>query len=206
MSSFSNTDTGSKPADPYSAKNKDSNVSTQDKVDALDRFVDANKFGMMTTRDPSTGRLVSRCMAVAAKEVGSTDHLFFTNTESNKTDELKQDPHVNLAFLDSSGQWASISGTSTIETDRSLVKKYYSPTLKAWLGDLGDGKHDGSETDPRIGIIRVKMDTATYAITDKTILGRVAEVVKGTVTGESADVNKIREISESEVQTWRASH
>ncbi|KAI0165567.1 hypothetical protein GGR57DRAFT_126529 [Xylariaceae sp. FL1272] len=206
MSSFSNADTGSKPADPYSAKNKDNAVSTQDKVDALDRFVDASKFGMMTTRDPSSGRLVSRCMAVAAKEAGSTDHLFFTNTESNKTDELQKDPHVNLAFLDGSGQWASISGTSTIETDRSLVKKYYSPTLKAWLGDLGDGTHDGSEDDPRIGIIRVKMETATYAITDKTILGRVAEIVKGTVSGHAAEVNKIREITESEVQTWRASH
>ncbi|KAI0017220.1 hypothetical protein F4780DRAFT_756428 [Xylariomycetidae sp. FL0641] len=205
MSTFSNADTGSKPADPYKAANKD-NASTEDKVTALDNFVSKCKFGMMTTRDPSTQRLVSRCMAVAAKEAGSLDHLFFTNTESHKTDELKNDPHVNISFLDTSGQWASVSGTTSIETDRELIKKYYSPSLKAWVGDLGDGTHDGSENDPRIGIIRVKMETATFAITDKTILGRLAEVAKGTVTGEAASVNKLREIDEAEVKAWRASH
>lgn len=72
------------------------------------------------------------------------------------------------------------------------------------MGDLGDGKHDGSENDPRIGIIRVKMVTATYAITDRTILGRLAEVAKGMVTGEQANVNKIREITEDEVAAWRS--
>jgi general stress protein 26 len=132
------------------------------------------------------------------------DYLFFTNTESHKTDELKSDPHVNIAFLDSSGQWASVSGTASIETDRGLVKKYYSPTLRAWMGDLGDGKHDGSENDPRIGVIRVRMLTATYAITDRTILGRMAEVAKGMVTGEQANVNKIREITEGEVAVRRS--
>ncbi|KAI0549152.1 pyridoxamine 5'-phosphate oxidase [Xylaria curta] len=204
MSGFSNTDTGSKPADPYTRANKDTDVSAQEKFDALDQFVGQSKFGMMTTRDQASGKLVSRCMAVAAEENRGVDYLFFTNTESHKTDELKSDPHVNLAFLDSSGQWASVSGTANIETDRGLIKKHYSPTLKAWMGDLGDGKHDGSENDPRIGIIRVKMLTATYAVTDRTFLGRAAEVAKGVVTGEPASVNKIREITEDEVKARRS--
>ncbi|KAI0452006.1 pyridoxamine 5'-phosphate oxidase [Xylaria acuta] len=204
MSGFSNTDTGGKPADPYTRANKDTDISTQDKIDALDKFVSQCKFGMMTTRDQASGRLVSRCMAVAAEESHGVDYLFFTNTESHKTDELKSDPHVNIAFLDSSGQWASVSGTASIETGRGLIKKYYSPTLRAWMGDLGDGKHDGSENDPRIGIIRVKMVTATYAITDRTILGRMAEVAKGMMTGEQANVNKICEISEDEVKMRRS--
>jgi general stress protein 26 len=131
--------------------------------------------------------------------------LFFTNTESHKTDELKGDPHVNISFLDGSGQWASVSGNASIDTGRALVKKYYSPTLKAWMGDLGDGTHDGSENDPRIGVIRVKMETATFAITDRTILGRLAEIAKGTVTGETAHVNNIREITKDEVSSRRSS-
>ncbi|KAI0478409.1 putative BLI-3 blue-light-inducible Bli-3 protein [Xylariaceae sp. FL0804] len=204
-SGFSNADTGSKTADPYTAANKDASASTQEKVDALDKFVNQCKFGMMTTRDAASGKLVSRCMAVAAKEAARLDYLFFTNTESNKTDELKNDPHVNISFIDSSGQWASISATTSIETDRSVVKKYYSPSLKAWVGDLGDGTHDGSENDPRIGIIRAKIDTVSYSITDKTILGQMAEVAKGTVTGETAAPNKIRHIDEAEVKGWRPS-
>ncbi|KAH8680616.1 putative BLI-3 blue-light-inducible Bli-3 protein [Xylariales sp. PMI_506] len=205
MASFSNTDTGSKPADPYTAANN-AEPSSEEKIGTLERFIDTTKYGMLTTRDSTSGKLVSRCMAVAAKETAGLDLLFFTNTESHKTDELKSDPNVNVSFLDSSGQWASVAGTATVETDRSLVSRHYSPTLKAWLGDLGDGKHDGSESDPRIGVIRVKVDTANYSVTDKTIIGRVAEIVKGTVTGDVASVNKLIEVTESEVQQWRTSH
>lgn len=67
MSTFSNADTGSKPADPYKVANKEGDLSVSEKIEALDKFVSSCKFGMMTTRDSSSGRLVSRCMAVAAK-------------------------------------------------------------------------------------------------------------------------------------------
>jgi hypothetical protein len=66
MSSFSNTDTGNKPADPYKAANKD-DPSISEKIEALINFYSERKFGMMTTRDSASGRLVSRCMAYAAK-------------------------------------------------------------------------------------------------------------------------------------------
>lgn len=143
-------------------------------------------------------------MLIVLQEKNGTELLFFTNTESNKTDELKGDPQINISFLDGSGQWASISGSTSIDTDRATVKKHYSPDLKAWMGDLGDGKHDGSANDPRIGVIRVKIDTATYAITDKTFLGYSIEVAKSAVTGDTASVNKLREIDSSEVQQWRS--
>ena len=127
------------------------------------------------------------------------DLLFHTNTESGKTDDLQSDPKINIAFLNSTGEWASISGEASIVTDREMVRKYYSPALKAWLGDLEDGKHDGGPEDPRIGVIKVVAKTATYAIAQGTILGRGAEIVKGTMTGSAPKVNKLREISEQEL-------
>lgn len=66
MSSFSNADTGSKNADPYKDANKEE-PSTEEKITSLVKFISSSKFGMMTTRDLASGRLVSRCMAVAAK-------------------------------------------------------------------------------------------------------------------------------------------
>ena len=66
MSSFSNTDTGDKPADPYKATNK-TKPGIKEKVEDLVNFIEASKFGMMTTRIESSGLLVSRCMALAAK-------------------------------------------------------------------------------------------------------------------------------------------
>jgi hypothetical protein len=64
--SFSNTDTGSKPADPYTEKNKEE-ISLKEKVQDLSDFISQCKFGMMTTRDGKSGALVSRCMALAGK-------------------------------------------------------------------------------------------------------------------------------------------
>jgi len=205
MASFSNANTGDKPADPYKEKNLD-HVSIKEKIEDLSDFVDACKFGMMTSRDASTGHITSRCMALAAKENGGIDLLFHTNTESGKTDELASDPNINIAFLNSSGEWASVSGQASIITDRDYVKKYYSPALKAWLGDLGDGKHTGGPEDPRIGVIRVKTITATYAVVRKNVMSRGVELAQGVITGKAPAVNKLREISESEVDMWRTSN
>ncbi|KAH7080681.1 hypothetical protein FB567DRAFT_531490 [Paraphoma chrysanthemicola] len=202
-SGFSNTDTGSKNADPYTQKNQD-DASLKDKVEDLLKFIDNTKFCLLTTQVADSDLLASRAMALAAKEGNGFDLLFHTNTESGKTDDLKEHASVNIGFITNSGEWASISGHATIETDRAVVKKHYSPALKAWIGDLGDGKHDGGPEDPRIGIIRVKASTAQYAVSNRTQLGGFVELAKGVATGQSPSVNKLRQISESEIQQWKA--
>jgi general stress protein 26 len=141
----------------------------------------------------------------STQENGGIDLLFHTNTESGKTDDIASDPHINISQYNNSGEWASVSGRASIITDREVVKKYYSPALKAWVGDLGDGKHDGGPNDPRIGVIKVELVTATYALARGTQAGGLVELAKGVVTGSAPKVNRLREISESEVQTWRTS-
>ena len=202
-SGFSNTDTGSKAADPYTQKNKD-DVPLKEKVEDLFKFIDNTKFCLLTTQVADSDLLASRAMALAAKESNGFDLLFHTNTESGKTDDLKEHAAVNIGFINSSGEWASISGHASIETDRAVVKKHYSPALKAWIGDLGDGKHDGGPEDPRIGIIRVRASTAQYAISNRTQLGGFIELAKGVATGQSPNVNKLRHLSESEIQQWKS--
>ena len=65
---------------------------------------------------------------------------------------------------------------------------------------MGDGTHDGGPEDPRIAVIEVKAKTVTYAVSDGTFIGRNVEFVKGVVTGEAPKVNKLREISEEEIE------
>lgn len=138
------------------------------------------------------------------KEGNGADIIFHTNTETGKTDDLNANSEVNLGFLNSFGEWASISGNASIITDSEKVKEYYSPALKAWLGDLGDGKHDGGPEDPRIGLIKVKSQTAQYSISRKNILMSAVEVAKGVVTGETPAVNKMRFLSEAELEKVRS--
>jgi len=202
---FSTGETGSKTADPYKNVNADNlNISLKEKVEDLIDFATGTKFGMMTTRQDLSGLLVSRCMALAATENG-VDLIFHTNTETGKTDELYSDPHVNMSFIKpSTGEWASISGTASIEVDREKVRAHYTPSLKAWVGDLGDGVHNGGPEDPRIAIIKVKAITASYALQKGSAVSRGIEIAKGAVTGSTASTNKLREITEEELQQYRA--
>lgn len=111
-----------------------------------------------------------------------------------------------MSFLDQiSGSWASISGTATITQDKDVIKKYYSPNLQVWLGDLGDGIHDGGPDDPRIGVIRLEAKTVTYSIAKKGAVKRAVETVKGAAKGEVPEVNLLREISEDELKECKFS-
>ena len=65
--------------------------------------------------------------------------------------------------------------------------------------------HDGGPEDPRLGIIKVHTKTATYAIQKSTAVQRGIEVAKGAITGSVANTNKLRELSEEEIVTYRSS-
>lgn len=105
-----------------------------------------------------------------------------------------------LSFLNSSGEWASVSGEAEVQTDRDFIHKYYTPALKAWIGDLGDGKHDGGPDDPRICVIKVKALTAQYAISNATMIGGFVEFAKGVASGEAPSVNKLRYLDEQDLK------
>ena len=96
-----------------------------------------------------------------------------------------------------------MAGVAEVSTDRSLVHKHYSPGLKAWLGDLGDGKHDGGPDDPRIGVIRVKSEAVTYGITGKNIFSRAYEVAKGVATGETPGFMRVRDLTAQQLEEVR---
>ncbi|KAF2863064.1 hypothetical protein K470DRAFT_156458 [Piedraia hortae CBS 480.64] len=200
--SYSNTNTGNQPADPYTAKNLQE-PPLKEKIDDLVKFVDKCKFCMMTTRT-ANGQLVSRCMALAAKEGNGVDYIFHANSESGKTDDLNAHSEVNLGFLNSSGEWASISGLAVVISDREKIRKYYSPSLKAWIGDLGDGKHDGGPDDPRIVTIEVNSKSIQYAVSSKSIIGGAIDLAKGVATGETPQLHKLRKIDESELNQVRS--
>lgn len=132
------------------------------------------------------------------------DFVFHTNVESGKIDDLAVSPKVNLGFVDKDCQWASVSGFASVETDRARVHEYYVPSLKAWFGDMGDGVRDGGPSDPRIGIIKVKSVTAQYAVSRRTTVGGLLEVAKGALTGDVAQVMKLRHLSEGELERCRS--
>lgn len=208
MSTEIKTSTGTHPVDPYKARGFQQPI-LEEKIQDLVHFINDLKYGMLTTKLSSDSDLLtSRCMAIAGTENGGVDLIFHTNLFSGKTMDLSVHPtETNMSFLDPvSGSWASISGTASIIANQEAIQKYYSPGLRTWLGDLGDGVHDGGPSDPRIGLIKLEAKLSTYMLSKHGIVGRMTETVKSAAQGKVPDITSIRELSEEELEKWRRTH
>lgn len=184
-------------------KNRDNEVPLEKKLDDLYKLVDGIEVAMVTTRR-ADGHLVSRPMQTQRRTTG-TDLWFMTNVESEKFEELARDPHVNLAYYkDRTREWVSVSGRAILSRDRDLIDSLYQPDWKAWLGDTGDGKRDGSPHDPRIGLILVEADSVVYSKSDRPMPLVLFQVVKAMITGEPPKVADLRELNRSELEAPRA--
>ena len=185
-------------ADKAVAKNTDDQVSAEKKLDDLYELIDGIEIAMLTTRR-ADGHLVSRPMQTQERESGP-DLWFMTNVETHKLDDLMNDPHVNLAYYNSSSrEWVSVSGLATVTTDRDLIRELYKPDWKAWLGDDG-GDRDGSADDPRIALILVDAESVTYMKVTKPKPVVLFEVARAMVTGSPPKVGNIRHVTERELE------
>jgi len=184
-------------------KNHDYACPLGKKLEDLYKLIDGIQVCMLTSRRED-GYLVSRPMGTQSHMDG-VDLWFVTNTASHKLDELNFDPHVNLAYYKNhTGDWVSVSGTAKICYDRARVRQLYSPTWKAWFGDLGDGIHTGGPEDPRIALIVVEAHSVTYSKTDHIMPVVYFEIFKGMITGETPKIASIRELNESELRHSQA--
>ena len=170
---------------------------TSKKIDELYDLIRGIETAMFTTRRPN-GQLVSRPMATQDR-IDGADLWFVTNSDTHKVDELALDPHVNLAYFNNkSREWVSVSGVAHVSKNRNRIRQLYKEDWKAYFGDEG-GERDGGPNDPRIALIMVEAETATYMKVNKPKPVVLFEVLKGMVTGSRADLGEIREVTAGEL-------
>jgi len=151
---------------------------------------------MFTTRRRD-GHLVSRPMANQVAANGA-DLWFVTSKDTSKIDDLEYDPHVNLSYYkDRTREWVSVSGLAKISTDRRKIRELYRPDWRAWFGDEG-GEHDGTADDPRIILIGVDIETATFMEVNKPQPVVLFELVKGLVTGKAPEIGETQVVTKAE--------
>lgn len=94
-------------------------------------------------------------MAVA-KRTGP-DFLFLANINSKKFKDIEGGKEVNVSFQSSSQDWISVTGTATTASNSDpRIKDVWNRGAAAWFGDVGDGVHDGTASDPRMALIEVQ--------------------------------------------------
>ncbi|KAF2000349.1 hypothetical protein P154DRAFT_435070 [Amniculicola lignicola CBS 123094] len=188
--------------DPSVAKQYDTETSTEQQIKDLFKTIDANKVGMLSTYRKGTGP-VGRSMALAKRS--GPDLLFLANAHSRKFSDLKEAPECQVTFQDTKTQdWISVSGTCVTSSNSDpRIKDLWSRGAAAWFGDLGDGKHDGSASDPRMSLIEVKAKYVVYWLHQVGALGFVKEVGMAAVKGEVANTGVLRELGEKELEMAR---
>lgn len=176
-------------------------LSTEKKLEQLYELIDGIEVALLTTRN-AEGALVSRPMQTQARRAG-TDLWFMTSVESGKLDELIADPHVNLAYYkDGSREYVSVSGLARVTQDKALIHQLYKPDWKAWLGDEG-GERNGGPDDPRIALIEVRAESATYLRVKEP---RLVKLATSFVTGEPPNIGDLGQVKRDELARGEARH
>ena len=152
----------------------------------LYKITDKLQVCLLGTDRPGIGP-VHRSMAVA-KRVGP-DFLFLANANSAKFNDIKHSKTCTVTFQNSSSQdWVSVTGEIVTAThDDPRAKEVYSKGTNAWLGDVGDGVHDGGPEDPRMCLIEVKATYISYWMSTVTSVGFVKEVAQASMQGKVAN-------------------
>jgi general stress protein 26 len=172
-------------------------MATSKKIDELYDLIKGIETAMFTTRR-ATGQLVSRPMETQDRIEGA-DLWFVTNSETHKLDDLALDPHVNCAYYkNSTHEWVSVAGVAHVSKNRNRIRQLYKEEWKAWLGDDG-GDKDGGPNDPRIALIMVEAELATYMKANKPRPIILFEVLKAKVTGSAPHLGDVQEVTAGEL-------
>lgn len=116
-------------------------------------LIDGIATAMLTTIDES-GELHSRPMQTQQVEFDG-DVWFFTYADSDKADDVRRDPRVNVGYSRPDKQtYLSLAGRAAVVTDKAKMAELWQPLLEAWFPQ-------GLET-PGIALLRVEASTAQY--------------------------------------------
>lgn len=154
-------------------------VATRSDAEAREKVWDMIRdvgVAMMVTGD-SSGRLRARPMHAARLEEFDGTLWFFTRAPTPKTEELRDDDRVLLAYADPSHQnYVSVFGRATVVRDAGRQRELWSEPMRTWFPK-------GAE-DPELALIRVETEGAEYWDTPSATLVHAYGYVKALVTGE----------------------
>jgi len=147
-------------------------------VAELGRRIDGIPVAMVTTIAPDD---LLRCRPMLLERLQPDATLvFLTHLSSQKADDVRRDPRVNVAFIGEKGdRYVSIGGTATIAHDLARFHTLWNPTYRAWF--------PGGPDDPDGAIFTVAIERVDYWDVPTSRLVRLWGVVRALATGQVAE-------------------
>ena len=131
---------------------------------------------MLTTVHDESGALAARPMACQRADADGT-LWFLAFADSEKTDEIRRSPQVNVAFTEE-GKWVSVAGRASVLQDPAKARDLWNDFAEAWF--------QCEPEDPRVAVIRVDGESAEYWDSPGKV-GTLVGVLKAKVTGDKPD-------------------
>jgi general stress protein 26 len=149
----------------------------QEAVETVRKLIKGIDIAMLTT--VTEEGLVSRPMKTQEVEFDG-DLWFLTKAETDKFDQLKKHPKVNVSYVGDS--YVSVRGTAEVVNDRAKIDQFWNAAYAKFLHTTSD--------DPNLILIKVKAEAAEYWET-----GNLVKMIKrmfSQLTGKEteAELNK----------------
>jgi general stress protein 26 len=145
----------------------------------LAELIERSPIGMMTTHD-AEGQLISRPMRALETRDGRV--WFLTRGDSNKVRDIVRDARVNVAFVLSSGEYASVAGRAEITDDRKTVERLWDASYRAWFPEGID--------DPDLVLLHLTVERGDYWEAPATRAQRLLDAVTSTLSGQPNEIKK----------------
>lgn len=160
---------------------QDSELTTDERKSAdrqaIADVVEKARIAVVTTISDN-GSLVSRPMALQERRFDD-DLYFFTPDPSDKTDQVRGNPAVNVA-IHAAGSYLSLAGSASVSKDPNLIDELWDAGAAAWF--------DGGRDDPAVALLVVSADTAELQSIDGPRIVTLAKYAKALITKERPEV------------------
>jgi general stress protein 26 len=154
-------------------------MANDDDLKTIDDIIKGTRFATVTTRH-SDGSLHSRPLAVLERDFDGTV-WFFTQDPSPKTDDVRGDDNVNVAYADGA-KAVSLAGHASVDRDPARIDEFWNPYAEAWF--------EGGRQDPSVALLKVEADSAEFWDVDKPAVIRTLETLKALATKQAPDVGE----------------
>jgi general stress protein 26 len=154
-------------------------------VEQLNELIRDIKFAMLATIQPDG--MVYSC-PMATQEADAEGRLwFFTGSDTDKVDAIRENPQVCVAYADPERQrYVSVSGLAELQNNPDKKKELWNPLYKAWFPQGVD--------DPKLVLIKVLITDAEYWHAPEGKMVQLLGFAEAAITGERYQPAGYREI------------
>ncbi len=152
------------------------NLQSEDALKKFKKLVEDVRVCMFITNNQTEAEHTRPMSVVDIEDDGTL--WFYTDIRSIKVEEVTTDRNVHLTFAHPGKEsYMDVCGTGHIEIDKELIKKKWSPVVKAYFPNGID--------DPNLGLLRVKPYSVYYWEAETGKMVQFMKMAVAAVTGNT---------------------